>query len=631
MSDETRLLQALEESGIRRIAVVDDAFDLPEIPEGEWGTIRAHLISQDFQDALAHLPDIQALYPQAIESIEGNELDSDDLIKFQRLAFAQYVDTRDANFDLGRQFSRMRADSLDAVQPILTLLARANTPVEVTKIGSMQDEDFAERIADIDLVFADFYLDPSVTPEDSPEDKRSQDAKAKSQEMIAEIITARGKVPSIVLMSSKDVGALATEFRKGIAASSGQVVSARFQFVEKNQLSVTTSGAVEIKEKASDVLLDLLQTFKFSEGVSVAIELWKTSAKEAITATAEAISELEVRDFAYLIRFRLEKEGQELVEYMEWLLGEYLIDETARRFYSGANNLPVVREVAHTQGTVEGAYDGQSQRVGNIYHRVKVEDVRPGRAHGFRMGDMYLDKDGKKISAVITPDCDLVMREGKRRASRFLLVNGLIKAFDRKNTSAAEFILINGAGKNIEWHKKDIESQSFEWSEEAAERTWIGTLRPMYAQQLQRAVLHDVGRVGLAPWPALYVDAEVELRYYDSEKKICKLNFNVGAAKTAIVMPKRPDAEKEKHSVVFERSLIRAVRKTLMTLPPETILEAGRVHHASLSEDNGDVGLSRHACAGVDMETFLPHSIFLSNQEKPAEANWAWLTVRVSK
>jgi hypothetical protein len=631
MSEEARLLSALKESGIQRIAVVDDAFELPEVPEGDWGKIFAYLQQADVRQAISLRAELAPLYTAALEAIQGTDYDNDHLVQFNRLLFDAYIETDDAKFDPNRHFSRTRGSSLKSVRPILELLKKASPVVHVVRIGSLHDDDFSDRIAGIDLVFADFFLDPAVGADESPDDNASTAAKRKSQEVIQTIINARGKAPSIILMSSKDVAARANEFRRDLGANPGRVAAARFQFIEKNHLTIDASGSISVQEKASDTLLDILQTFRFGEGISLAVELWKESAHAAIQSTASAISELELRDFAYLIRFRLEKEGQELVEYMEWLLGEYLLDETAHNFYAKVQEQPSVREVAKTQASVEGAFDGQTQTVAQIYHRVRVEDVRPGRAPSIRMGDLFLSSDGQRISAVLTPDCDLVVRENRRGAKRLTLVNGTIKPFDRKNTVAADFIMIDGAAKNIEWSKKNIETQEFDWAATPdTARRQLGTLRPMYAQQLQRVVLHDLGRVGLAPWPALYVDTEVELWYINEKNERKVLPFASGVAKTCIVMPKRPDAKDEKHQVVFTRTLIRKVKELLKALPEVSVATEGVQHLKSLVDGEQDEQLFREACGGVALEAHLPYQILVTQSDQQKVRNWVWLHVRVS-
>jgi hypothetical protein len=630
MSDGIRLLRALHESGIRRVAVVDDAFDWPEVPEVEWGNIRAALMTPAFGEAIVDHETIKALHSRAIAAIEDSEFDADDLIQFSKLLFNQYSLSLDPVFDPGGHFSRKRGESLASLQPILAMLNR-EPEVTVSTIGSVEDDDFKERIADIDLVFADFFLGPEVLPGTGPDEAISKEAESRSRQMINAIIAARGKVPSIVLMSSKDVAARAGSFRMALGTDHGRVVAARFQFVEKNHLRLRPTGEIEVQEPAADTLLDILQTFKFGEGLSVALELWKSSAKKAIEATADAISELEIRDFAYLIRFRLEKEGQHLIEYMEWLLGEYLTDEVASRFYSAVKDDPSVRLVSETQKSVEGAYDGQTDIVAKIYHHVRVQEERPGRDGSLRMGDLFLEADGQKVSVVITPDCDLIARHGsKPRAKRLTMVNGVVKPFDGKNTSAADFIMIRKEPKNIQWSKKDIQTQEFSWAEEAG-RSRLGTLRPIYAQQLQRTVLHDLGRVGVAPWPALYVETEVELWYLDNERRQHRLRFPEGTVGKALIMPRRPEAPAdENHVAVFTRSIIRRVRNLLIGLDLAAVCDEAAPHLASLASSEGGAALFPVACGGIALEASLPHEILVTNSNSPGRANWAWLFLRVS-
>jgi len=627
MSEQARLLRALKDSGIKRIAVVDDAFDVPDVGQDEWGEVRQHLSTPALQAAVDGYEELRQLLPMAVAAIEETEYESDALRRFLKGLFDRFAETRNAAFDPGGVFSSKRNDSLNSVEAIFQLLQPADPPVEVIRIGSMEDDDFAERIANIDLIFADLYLDAGVTITTAEDDPMLDEARRKSRHMIEEIGKIQGKEPAIILMSSKDVASRAIRFREDLGP---RYIAARFQFVEKSQLVRENDGTVRVEEPASDALLDILQCYKFGEALSIVIGLWESSARAAVGQTLEAISKLEIRDFAYLIRFRLEKEGQDLIEYMEWLLGEYLVDAAGRLFYSSVHGEPKARTVSETSKSVSGAFEGQSEAVAHIYHKVRVEDPRQGRAPSIRMGDLFLSLDAQRVSAVITPDCDLVERP-KRRAKRLTVVNGAIKAFDRKNPSAAEFILVDNAPKNIEWFKKDIDTHPFSWTQDAAQVVPLGTLRPLYAQQLQRAVLHDFGRVGLATWPGLYLTVEPELWYLSSAGDSKRLPLP-NALSRCSVMPARPGAApEERHMVFFTRAFMRKVRDTLASLDPAIVIAAGSPHLEELRDPIKGDSLVEPTCLQIQLESRLPHNILVTSGSAPGNDGWCWLGVRVSE
>jgi len=627
MSEQARLLNALKASGIQRVAVVDDAFDVPEIAPDAWGQVREHLATPALAAAVKEDIHLGPLLAPAIAAIEEGEYESDDLTQFVERLYDRYARTREPMFDPGKVFSEKRGPALDGIKPIFDLLNKADPAVEVIRVGSVEDEEFAANIANIDLMFVDFFLDPLVTSDVGPDEPVSTEAKNRSQHMIREIIKKRGKTPAIILMSSQDVAARTTDFRKDLGR---KYLAARFQFIEKDQLTSGDNGDVRIENPAADTILDILQCFKFGDALASVVDLWEVSAMDAVGTTIAAVSELELRDFAYLIRFRLEKEGQELIEYLEWLLGEFLVDETGRRFYSATKEEPRARTVSEAQSAVEGAFEGQSEAVAKIYHRVRVENPRVGKQPSLRMGDLFLSPGKNRISAVITPDCDLVVRDKKPAAKRVTLVHGNIKPFNRANTSADSFILIDDAPKNIQWSKKDIETREFGWPKDESEATFLGTLRPLYAQQLQRAVLHDFGRVGLATWPALGLSLDVELLYFNESGQPRRLTIPKPLS-TCTVIPRRPDGPPdEKHMVVFTRPLMRKVRELLGGLELDKVVEIGREHVQALMGNDADAELVEAGCHGVALESKLAHNILVTKGDDPGTGGWCWLAVRVT-
>ena len=70
------------------------------------------------------------------------------------------------------------------------------------------------------------------------------------------------------------------------------------------------------------------------------------------------IGNLQAKDFAYLIRFRLREEGQPFSEYLEWFLGECLKGFIAEKV---AWHHDAFRQLSNADGVgkaIEGAFDG---------------------------------------------------------------------------------------------------------------------------------------------------------------------------------------------------------------------------------------------------------------------------------
>ena len=227
-------------------------------------------------------------------------------------------------------------------------------------------------------------------------------------------------------MSSHKVRKEAETFRSEIGGDA--VFASRFAFIEKTDLLGDLQAGVTLGDDCADALLDIVQTYQFGRGLHVALTCWIKASQDAANALGGEIEKLALKDFAYLVRFRLAQEGQGLLEYLEWFFGECLLHQVCKNVDACTKDderLKLLEGKAYE--AVEGAFEGPTKTVAELFHRVRVEPARslPGRS--FRMGDLYTVGTGKatQVAAVMTPDCDLVERGiGRRRAARILTVSG---------------------------------------------------------------------------------------------------------------------------------------------------------------------------------------------------------------
>src|SRR5687767_9080798 len=105
MIHETSLLEAIQQSGVTRIAIIDDAFDAPEINEGNAGDLLDYLESGSFAELLSELSIGQESQNLAIQALNETNFDSEDLRDCIVALYDRFIATAEERFDPGRIFS----------------------------------------------------------------------------------------------------------------------------------------------------------------------------------------------------------------------------------------------------------------------------------------------------------------------------------------------------------------------------------------------------------------------------------------------------------------------------------------------------------------------------------------------
>jgi hypothetical protein len=475
-------------------------------------------------------------------------------------------------------------------------------------------------------------------------------------------------------MSSREVGARAEAYRASLIDADKQdlIYKSQFAFIEKAHLKLGEGERIIVEQPASDVLLDIFQSFDFGRALHGALDAWIKAASKSVGQIRDEIVHLTLKDFAYLIKFRLVDEGQDLLSYLEWFFGQCLLDSVGK----AVDNIPELAgwgsDLEKTAGRVEGSFDGATTKVAELYHRVRIEGVRKPLKANYRMGDIYLlvDPAGRRtLTALITPDCDLILRKGERLAPRLTTVSGELAPYNAPTSTVSNFILLREADKevpyNIAWDPKEVRTWEYKndsrpgsqtvqqtlgtdgavaqagdgtslpapqpdlWpapNQSSPGYTLVGTLRPLYAQQLQRDVLHDFGRVGVPVAPAIAMAASCTVSVRKSDKSIAKIAVGDEAIASCWVVLGRASGDKPK--VVFARSFVTQLLEALTRLNPQELIRPNEM--SNFTQPAVILKLFEHMCRdGVPLGKSAGYGIEVThaNPKGPPDGPLCWIVV----
>lgn len=554
MIGERRVIDAFKSSDITCVALVDDAFDPPAVPEEQMGAALDLLTGLQAGELAPGVSLSAEEIADAILALNNSEYSAESLLEVIARLYAAYVATDAEHFDPGGAFKVSKGNNLGYVRPILSLLRKCGAGLEVITCGAQPGEmDAAVKRAH--LIFVDFFLSANLGADGDPSEEQKAQARAASITRLRGLIDERkdepGGTPAVILMSSHEVEHRMKEFREEISQASGDVFAARFDFLQKKDVSTGVSGVIEVKGDALESLLGIVQSFAFGHAIYLALQQWKMGANNAVEQVWRDINALTMKDFAYLTRFRLAQEGMNLSEYLEWFFSECVSDAISRAVDW---NHASFKDIDRTNGpvaSVRGAFDGPTNQIAAMYDRVRVEKPRSTKRRSHRMGDLFVgneDKTGRKVRAILTPDCDLIVRgNGSRKAPRVLTVGGVLRDIHAADAPLADFLLIDGQPQCVRWDLKDV--RTYDWGSWAQPGSngrvfkFLGTLKPIYAYELRARVLDDIGRFGLNVPPAFGASAsarvivngtthDFEFRLAEGNAAACSLVLSRGGADT---------------------------------------------------------------------------------------------------
>lgn len=580
MDHAPQIIAAIRASAVNQILVVDDAYDAPAFSD-EWAGALLELVeSPILATALTQqqLPERQR--EEARQALLDGEFDSDAIESLLEPLYAAYLLNRSTELDPGSQFARIKGAALDALDPLILLLGQCGPDVHVTLAGR---NDALEKYAQIqpDMILMDFYLSPQLAEPRAENANTNRSDRERSIKLLRSMLeNTPGHAPAVVLMSSQDIEAKADNYR---ARLDDRVMALRFGFLRKAWIT-REGAAAQANGDAADVLIDTSASLAFGRSIEAALADWRKGAEEAIAQLRADLRSFELRDFAYLMRFRLYDEGEPFADYLEWFLGESLRALVDQNVAWESEHFQEINRRELTDA-IEGADLIPSQRIAHFFHRMRFNDHRSRPRSRYALGDVFLSKDRKKARMVISPDCDLVPRNGKQAARRLLSVGGVIRGLEQDGAYAAELIWL-GSPKGISWSLKDLMSHvpgdisKLTGGDE--DYDFFARLNPLPAQAVQKQALADLSRVGVAVPPTVHASAPVTtfIKLQDENQERLVEIGGLASPRAQVLMPRGGrDATKR---LLFTPAFVRTLFAHLTGLEPDKVANSARPELAAV-------------------------------------------------
>lgn len=613
-----QIIETIQESVVTRVLVVDDSYDAPLLTTEISGALIDFLQNDNLRkfvsEELLSNEDVGA----AIEAISENELDAEDVSNVVATLFTLYLENRSAVVDPGELFSSTKGATLDVLEPLIEMLRKCDN-IEVLLVGL---EGAVEECRDKnpDLIFMDFFLSPPSRGT-SPE-TRSEEYEDRKQSIVAlrqMLKTHSGEKPAIVLMSSKDIHSRAERYR---AKLDGQVMGLRFGYFQKQWVSGSGED-LEANGNAADVLVDTSGSLAFGRSLESAIADWRAGATDALEKIQEELLEFDLKDFAYLMRFRLYDEEEPFADYIEWFLGETLrslVDEEVKwdaKHFQDLDNAKLTR-------TISGAHPFPSYKIARFFHRLRFNPHKARNRGRFGLGDVFLSPDKKHVRMIVSPDCDLVVRDGKRAATRLLSVGGQVRAIKDDGAFAGELVHLD-TPKAIKWLNKDLMTHSASKTDQidvdGKTYTFLGRLRGLSAHAVQNATLADLSRVGVSVPPTVHVGAKITcfIKLLDgTQVKRLEINDLPGAT-VQVLMPR--GGKDSKKRIIFTQKYARALLAQLGTYVIEQIHNDHRDYYAA-AIDHGEELRQAMVSNGLELPGTLDKFGVSASVGNPTKKHW---------
>lgn len=625
---QQRVLEAIKGSGVKQIAIVDDVFDAPSLTDEDYGPLLDYLEQAGAPAIQAAIGVTSEQWTTARTAILESDYEDETLRDVVDALYLKFVETFDAKYDVGGRFTTAKGANLANVRPIISFLRSCRPDITLTQFGTAVG-DVNPNDGEL-VVFVDLFLDAGIGADEDPTPEQGASAIANSLKRIEPLMKCN---PSVVLMSSHSGRGETLAYRTRIQGS--HVYASRFTFVEKRKI-VQNNGRIEFTHEALDALLDLFESYKFGRGLHAAFEAWIASAGKALEQIRTEVSTLKLSDIAYLVRFRLADEGMNVSEYLEWLFSECLMDTIGKQFDQQDRDASFSYLNKEEAKRIGGAFDGPTETVASLYHRVRIEDKRHVPREHFRLGDIYLKiVDGREVVyATMNPDCDLIKRpNGKRGARSLLMLRGDLEEFAAPKTSVGDFIMVKGKPRNINWRYKEVLSLPMTGKdnpittpgEDQSGYEYIGTLRPLYAQEIQANLLNQLGRVGVAVPPALAFSCFIRMRYRKKGGAIQDIPLPDDSSLYCYYIPAR-DSAKEAY-VVFTHKFVREFIATASSIPAESLDDKDATALAILCDPKVQAKFVDATYAGVQIEENICEGIGVTMKDKPGRDVWCWITV----
>ena len=568
MASTHRIASSFQNSSIDRILVVDDAYDPPAFTQGLAGPLLELLEHADGVSVCLEAGLDNEQIAAAHKALTNTEYESPYLHKTIERLFSSFAETGERRFGPKDLFG-IKQPNLDQIRPLVAFLRDLDNGADIRTIGLVEADtcydDFRPQ-----LILLDYYLNSADDPDPSPSDE----ARQASMDFLKRVVDkASDTMPSVVLMSKHNIDDV-DEYRHDAAPS---IFALRFGFLSKQEIRATTP--LPLTAAAEDVLLDASQGYKFGQLVKQTLDMWHGSVDRALADLGDAVRNLNLKDFAYLFRFRLRPEASGVARYLDWLFGENLRGFTERAIPWDDESLAALEETPGLEEVIEGSHDGPTTAIAELYQRARLAH-RQGRDDAeYRLGDIFHRIDSDHLRVVVSPDCDLVRRpKGPERiltpkAEHILTMGGTLFGTASEDAVADELLLLDQEPRYVEWDPKDLTTFPISGDHAlhaSADYCYVGTFRPVFALSTQNRALANLSRIGLPVPPALGVQAQAAVWTKPKDKPATPLSPPLQGVAT--VVPRREGPEVG-HRILLRRSFFNELIERLRNAQANAVLD----------------------------------------------------------
>lgn len=510
------LEHAAKVGGVKLLAIVDDAYDPPrgqEISEDAFNRF-VQSMEDDPQRVLA-LAAASAFVEDDLDDWETFAAKAELVGHLWNLSVGVAVhDAITDGVDLSLKIlfsdvSQDRISKLQQLQPLEKLLAA--TKVRVMKLGADPEPSV---VAKANVVFLDLFLSAEIpsnptlgeTPK-SAFDRARERASRYLEDVRRETKDDLTAVPpAFILISSLGTQQVAENFRKRASQT-----ASRFRFVQKQALE---------REDPQDLLAiaEILRTCRASALFEPLRKALPTVIDEAQGWVEQRLVDLDIADFARLFELSLHSEGQMIEDYIKEVVTGAIAE---RMICSFTKNVPTKDRPNPFEEVPSQFLEAPSNAMAELYSATRLTTDRGYRGPDDSMpisGDLFLDKPlpkrastslvGRTITAVMTPICDLMSRDGGApAATSVLMLRGTLRPTYYKHQFDPQIMVVNGRFYEVDWsmkHPQALPLDKLMGDVRQKKRIWLGRLKAEHFLSIQSEYLSSFARVGLLKAPAVF-------------------------------------------------------------------------------------------------------------------------------
>jgi len=494
------LKQLLRSKGISNVAIIDDAYY--KIPSRLFfagprlGQLRSNIQawdkpSKEFEALQLKIDTDDDLTDEAIQKIYELRAGTGEIQKW----FQDYENEQEQRRAGLRELEEMLRNDLGCAVQTLSPAAQfdaANLP---------------------QLIFVDYYLDPSDRPENS-----LVLAEALGQKIASSF--APTDKPFVILMSSKTTvdGPMKAMFRE-----KADFIGGMFYFIPKSDLKRNPTFLIR--------LAILMRSVDEGRIIQQFVEAFGAELLNAAQRFKSKVRSLSIEDYGYMQQLSLYREGRPLGDYLLWLFGSYFGHLLFR-------SVPEQRRQLDSMNfsDVPESDSFPSEEFVDLYKNVVAQEVQELGIHPRsqlqngqdqtllppdpHFGDLFINEK-KEVLMIITPECDLLFapeaeaQREHRPDQSVLMVPGKLEELGRAHESTdvvTSFFPLDERTHQIKWSIKSAESPHFEGLRSFLHEGGYkrrSRIRHPFSTEVQDAFTRDISRVAMPVAPPMLRKASV--------------------------------------------------------------------------------------------------------------------------